>query len=361
MSEQKPHILVAVLNWGLGHASRILPVIYELEKQGVVPIVASDGRALTLLEKEVPHLRTINLKSKEVFYPDSGSMAFSMMQQTPKILKNIWREHTVTQRLVKQYKLKGIISDNRFGMWSKSVPSVFLTHQVFIQVPSQWQWLEPSIYKINHFFIGQYKWCWIPDFPNSPNLSGKLAHGRKLDNKRFRFIGPLSRLKKQDVPFRYDLMVLLSGPEPQRSLLEKKLLEQLENYDGKTVFVRGVTETNEVKEKRNLTIFDHLTSEKINQLMNESRLIIGRSGYSSLMDLVTLEKNAILIPTSGQTEQEYLAAYFKANQIFNSYPQNEFDLTTALQESYLYTGWNPINDHSHLLSECIGEFLDCCK
>lgn len=354
---KKLNILVAVLNWGLGHASRMLPVIRLLEEQGAVPIIASDGRALMLLQKEMPHLQFIDLKSTEILYPDSGSMAWAMIRQTPMILKNIWAEHRETERIVKKYKIDGVISDNRFGMWSNVVPSVFVTHQVFIQVPPQHQWLSPIIFRINHYFINQYKECWIPDFPTEPNLSGKLAHSRSLDTSRFKFIGPLSRLKKENVTFLYDLLILLSGPEPQRSIFETKLKKQLIPYQGKVVLVRGITESNHIENQGNITIYDHLTTEKINYLMNRSRIVICRSGYSSLMDLVTLEKNAILIPTSGQTEQEYLATHFKEREIFNSYPQNQFEVVIALRNSQKYTGWINAETTPNLLVNNILKFL----
>ena len=346
-----------MLNWGLGHASRMLPVLRMLEEQGAAPIVASDGRALMLLQKEMPHLQFVDLKSTEILYPDSGSMAWAMIRQTPTILKNIWTEHRETERIVKKYKIDGVISDNRFGMWSNVVPSVFVTHQLFIQVPPQHQWLSPIIFRINHYFIHQYKECWIPDFPNEPNLSGKLAHSRSLDANRFKFIGSLSRLKKEMVAPEYDLLILLSGPEPQRSIFETKLRKQLIHYQGKIVLVRGITESNHIETQENMLIYDHLTTEKINYLMNRSKLIVCRSGYSSLMDLVTLEKNAILIPTSGQTEQEYLADHFKKRKIFNSYPQNQFEVVTALNDNQKYAGWTNAETAPNLLVNNILKFL----
>ena len=208
----------------------------------------------------------------------------------------IIKEHYSLRKIIHSKKIDGVISDNRFGIWNESTPCIFITHQINIKVPV----FSKLINKINHFFISKYNECWIPDFSNNL-LSGELS---KIDFKKnkFKFIGPLSRFEKRDLHVKYKYCFLISGPEPQRTILESIAKRELEKIKEKSIIILGKTEENKIEKYGTHTIYSHLKSEKLNKILLESEIIISRSGYTTIMDLYKLEKKAILIPTPGQTE-----------------------------------------------------------
>ena len=303
-SNLNKNILVAPLNWGLGHATRCIPIIQALIDFGFNPIIASDGMALLLLQKEFPNLKCLELPSYKIEYPEKkSSFKFKMLQNMPSVIHAMFKEKKLVKKWVSDYNLIGIISDSRFGAYSKIVPSVFITHQLNVLSGST-SWLT---IKTQHLIIRKFNQCWVPDSEDEPNLSGKLGH-LKIASGTIKYLGPLSRMKKTDVESKYKLMVLLSGPEPQRTLLEEILIRELKDFGGKMIFVKGIVEENIKMEKvGNCTYYNFMTSKELETKMNESEILICRSGYTTIMDLAKLQKKAILIPTPGQYEQEYLA------------------------------------------------------
>ncbi|MDX1472392.1 MAG: glycosyltransferase, partial [Flavobacteriaceae bacterium] len=250
-------------------------------------------------------------KNPRLFY-------LKLMLMSRGILKAIKTENGVTADIVKSQNIRGIISDNRLGVFNSRIPSVYITHQ--LELPGGILLKFPSYY--HRKAIKQFSECWIPDFPPPKNISGKMSEGT-LKGIPIRHLGPLSRFSKQDIELKYDLLVLLSGPEPQRSLLESKLMKELDSYSGKALMVRGVVENRIQKYRRgNITIYNYLTSSELELKLLESKVVICRSGYSSIMDLLTLEKSAFFIPTPGQKEQEYLAKRCK-NLGFAPYAKQE--------------------------------------
>ena len=331
------NILIAPLNWGLGHATRCIPIINALLKHDFTPIIASDGAALALLTKEFPDLEALELPSYNISYAKKGYyLKFKLLMDTPRILKTIRAEQIATELIVKTHHLAGIISDNRFGVYSKDLPSVYITHQLNV-LSGNTTWLST---KIHHKTIQRYNECWVPDTLEKPYLSGKMGH---IDNCRLniKFIGPLSRFQKSTSDFQYDIMVLLSGPEPQRGILEEKLLTAFINYKGQVLFVKGIIEKEQtVKKSGNLTIYNFMTSKLLEKSLNSSELIVARSGYTTIMDLSKLGKKAFFIPTPGQFEQEYLAKQLTADKLADSCDQNAFSLeklTTSSQFKGLET------------------------
>lgn len=343
MNLEKKKILVAPLNWGLGHATRCIPIIKALEKNGFEPVIASDGIALELLKKEFPYLVFFELPSYNITYAVNGkNFRWKILSQIPKIAKAIRKERRVVERIVIDCSIKGVISDNRLGAFSKNVPSVYITHQLKI-LSGNTSWLAT---KLNLNYIRKFNICWIPDRKNFPNLSGKLGH---LKNSLIKctYIGPLSRLSKKDLPKKYDLMVLLSGPEPQRTLLEEKLIEELKNYPKETLFIRGIVEKEQVvSKKQNITFYNFMASEDIEIAFNESEIVLCRSGYTTIMDLARLKKKAFLIPTPGQFEQEYLAKKYKREGLAPSCKQEKFTIQ-KLEKVHLYKGFNEWKENTN--------------
>jgi len=322
------NILVAPLNWGLGHATRCIPIIQELEKNGFTPIIASDGIALLLLQKEFPHLESLEFPSYKIEYAKEGKdFKWKLFKNIPKIILAVFEEKKIIKELVNKYDLKGIISDNRLGVYSKKVPSVFITHQLNV-LSGNTTWISS---KLHQHFIKKFTECWVPDFQESPNLTGKLAHLRN-SSLHLKYLGSLSRLEKKELVYKYELMVILSGPEPQRTLLEEKIIDELQNYNGEVLFIKGKVENNKKKEViKNITFYNFMTSKEIENAYNGSKIVLCRSGYTTIMDLAKLEKKAFFIPTPGQFEQEYLAKRLKRNGIAPFAIQDDFRIENLLE------------------------------
>ena len=331
----KTRILVAPLNWGLGHATRCIPIINGLLEQDFEPIIASDGSALALLAEEFPQLKTISLPNYHITYAKKGKyLKLKLLKNSPKTLQAISQERKQIKALVKSGAIHGIISDNRFGVYSKKIPSVFITHQLKV-LSGTTTWLST---KIHAKIISKYNECWVPDNFGFPNLSGDLGHVKTFETS-LKYIGPISRFVKCDLKIKYQLMVLLSGPEPQRTLLETLLLKELKLYNDPVLFVRGCVESNQkVSKNGSMTLYNYMTSSQLQEALNESALVISRSGYTTIMDLAKIEKKAFFIPTPGQFEQEYLAQRLSDDGLVPSCTQEEFSLE-MLNAVNLYKGF----------------------
>lgn len=338
-------ILICPLDWGLGHATRCIPIIRLLKEKKVEVIIAADGRPFELLKQEFPELEFIRFNGYDIQYPEKGSMTWKMFLSVPGILKGIKMEHQKLDKIIDENKIDAVISDNRYGCWSKKVKSVFITHQLMIKTP----FAGNVLHKIVLSYIKKFDECWVPDFEGANNLSGDLAHKYPLPAKTF-YIGPLSRFaKEKTASFEYDVMAIISGPEPQRSLFEKMILEQLSITNLKALLVAGKTEVEQKIEIRgNVKIISHLRSREMQEAISGSKIIIARSGYSTIMDLALLGKKAIFIPTPGQTEQEYLAELVLQKNIAYSKSQEKFDLEKALKESENYKGFDAIETNNDL-------------
>lgn len=341
--KKKPNILVAPLNWGLGHATRCIPIIRGLEDTGYTPIIASDGVALDLLKKEFPHLRALELPSYKIEYPKDGKdFKWKMLKGLPRMLEAVSDEKKQVKKWVKEFHLKGVISDNRLGVFSKKVPSVFITHQLNV-LTGNTSWITG---KLHRQVIKKYVECWVPDFEGKPNLTGKLGHLKKEDF-HVKYLGPLSRLEPEEMPEKYELMVVLSGPEPQRTLLENRLKNELQLYGKKVVFVKGKIEAEQkVEQKGNVTCYNFMTSEQLQQAFNESKMVLSRSGYTTIMDLARLNKKCFFIPTPGQYEQEYLAKKLKKEGLVPYARQDDFRIENLLEVD-LYSGLPKIKEEIH--------------
>lgn len=330
----KNRILVAPLNWGLGHATRCIPIIRALEDENFIPVIASDGAALDLLRKEFPQLEFFLLPSYNISYSRFPFLLkFKLLMKIPRILRTISEERKISEDLVKNKNISGIISDNRWGVRSKMVPSVFITHQV--QVLSGSFTFFSS--KIQQNYIQNFTECWIPDVAGENNLSGKMSLHQNL-KLPVKHLGILSRFKKEEHPVKYEILIILSGPEPQRSILEKIMLKKIKNSKAEICLVRGIVEEKNSEEKKeNLTLINYLNSAELEQLINGSKIIVCRPGYTSVMDLVKLGKAAFFIPTPGQPEQQFLARRLEKMKLAPYCDQEKFELK-KLEEIINYKG-----------------------
>jgi predicted glycosyltransferase len=343
-------VLICPMDWGIGHATRCVPLIDKFTRMGFSVIIAADGRPLEFLKKEFPAIHTIRFPGIKIRYPRNGYISLKMFQLAPVLLIGIWREHRVLKKIVKQTGASLVVSDNRYGCWHAAIPSVFMTHQLEIQVPQGLKFIKGLLNFVNKWFINKYTECWVPDFEPHRGLAGNLSHPARLP-RNTHYIGIISRFSGRPDPHAdkvdatFDLLVMLSGPEPQRTLLEEKILMQLVNINLQVAMVRGIPESDEayVLDER-IHVFSHLETAKMKALIASSAMIITRSGYSSIMDIVTIGKRAIFIPTPGQTEQEYLARYLMDKKIYFSISQDQFDLLFALEMSINYPGMVIRND-----------------
>ena len=304
-------ILICPLNWGLGHATRCVPLIRRLMAEGHELVLACDGYPLFFLQLEFPTLRTIELPSYSVYYSAGKSQVGAMLINFPKIIAGIINEHIWLKNFLKREHFDQVISDNRFGMWSKATQSIYITHQLMVKMPKGLKFLEPLVHLIHKSIINRYDACWIPDLEAYGGLSGDLSHKYPLPGNAT-FIGPLSRfhgmeLTKQKTE--YAVVAIISGVEPQRTIFEENLTDRFRNATFKTLLVAGQPQTERIETRvGSVTIVSHLSDSEMASVLLGSRKIISRSGYSTIMDLDALNclHKAEFIPTPGQTEQEYL-------------------------------------------------------
>jgi hypothetical protein len=347
---QKPRILVCPLDWGLGHAVRCVPVIRELINAGAEPVIAADAAPLGLLRQEFPDLSWIKFPGVPVRYPVYARfMPLYMALQSPSQLLGIANEKRFIKKAVEDLNIQGIISDNRYGAFSDLVPSIFITHQLNIQTGLSLT--DFLVKKMNQKFTGSFSEIWVPDFEGDENLSGQLSHGDKTPENT-RFIRPLSRFSKLPEKQKiYDAAMILSGPEPQRTRLENLFLDQVREFpDRDFLLIRGL----QGKPKNlpaHVTVSELADSVGIQNAYASSKKIICRSGYTSVMELYSLGLHAHLIPTPGQTEQEYLARYLSEKDMFTYSKQNQFNLRTILQSNNQTLPKNKVNREDNLMKE----------
>ncbi len=349
--EAKIRILVAPLDWGIGHATRCIPIINALVENNFEVVIAADERSLHLLVNEFPNLEIIRFSGYNINYPRYLPMSLSMLLQTPKILIGIKKENQELEKIIDDYNIHGVISDNRFGLWNNKVPSVFITHQLQIQS----HYFQHKIQKLNYKYINKYSACWVIDNENN-SLAGKLSTPTELPNNTI-YIGPQSRFKKFEIEKKYDYLVIISGPEPQRTIFENGLTKALKKRKERSLIVLGKPELNLEKKIGHLTIKSHLNAKALNKAILQANLIICRPGYSTVMDLAKLEKKAFFIPTPEQTEQEYLADKFMKNKICYMQKQSEFNFDDAIKKSKTYQGFQSF----HFVNKKEKDYFDIFK
>lgn len=352
-------VLVAPLDWGLGHATRCIPVIRKLLGRSCEVIIAGSGASLALLQKEFPRLSCYQLSPYAPAYPSTGSMVWAMAAQLPKFIRTIRKEHDELQALITRHKIEVVISDNRYGCWTKKVPCIFITHQSNILMPKRFGWMAPVVRRLNHRMMNRFSRCWIPDYPGEYSLAGDLiSFGTSMKEDHIRYVGLLSRfsssVKKEK---KYDVLCIFSGPEPQRTVLENLVVKQVEDFNGRVLIVRGVVNDGHSPLKTKAAVADYMTSTDLQTAIESSEVILARSGFSTLMDLSRLSAHAIFIPTPGQTEQEYLAKKLTEKGIAYSSAQNQFVLTKALEASQKFKGFEWKETDEHYLETALNDAL----
>lgn len=322
-------ILFAVLNWGLGHATRSIPIIRRLKEDNNDIVIASSGDSLALLKENFVENIFVELPDYNIRY-GSVNMVVNGILQYRMVSKAIRSEFVFTAEIIKKYNIELIISDNRYGVFSNNIRSILITHQINLMMPRGYGFIKPFTQKKNKKYFSNFNEIWVPDFEGDENLSGALSHGISL-SVPISFIGPQSRfVKSKPLKKIYNLTFILSGPEPERTHFEHLIRKELVNFQGRAALVLG--KIGAIKNfETHYDVYNHLNSKEMQELILQSEYIVCRSGYSSIMDLSVLNAKAVLIPTPGQPEQEYLGKYMNQKKGFVTWSQNDFSLSKILE------------------------------
>ena len=337
----------------------MVPVIKEVKGQGANVILAADNGPLDFLLRYFPNEKIIKLRGFSPSYPLKGSMSWKIVRSIPQIIHKSRLARRSIKRIISEYKIDAIISDNRYELSGMGVPTVFVTHQLNIQTSGLQKLMKPLINVIINNMIDAFDEVWVPD-SSDHRLSGNLSKTNKFITK-LHFIGILSRFSSANVKSKtvLPILVLLSGPEPQRTILENKLIEQSLESGFETVILQGLPGKISRKQIKNITLISHADDDELAEYILSAKHIICRPGYSTLMDLAAINKSGIFIPTPGQTEQEYLSKRFLKDKIAFSVSQDKFNLTNAINKGDNYKGFHI--SHSNLkLKERINFMLNNC-
>ncbi len=327
-------IIYGICSWGLGHATRSLPVIRKFISEDNNLTIISNGRSLELLKKELgENACYVDIPDYPMLLSENSRqfMAKSLIYW-PLFIRNIESGLIKLNNLLEKKSYNKIISDGRYDMYSKKIPSFFISHQMRIMNPLRIKMFETGSELFNKFFFKRFKEVLVPDYYED-NVSGDLSHNlKKIDEKSVHYVGILSDFKKTQSKQDIDYLISISGPEPQRSMLENKLLEQVENLKGNVSITLGKSESNSKIKNKNITTYSFLTKQKREEILNRSKLVISRSGYSTICDLAVIGKKALLIPTPGQIEQEYLAKYHSDIETFCTKNQDNINLLEDIKK-----------------------------
>ncbi len=343
-------IFFPVLNWGLGHASRSLPLIRKYLDLGHDVLPASDGEALTMLRQELPELKVLELPGYGIHY-SSKYMPFNMLRYGPGMLKAMKAEHELTRAIAAREEIDCIISDNRYGCYLDHIPSALMTHQ--LQVFTGQKLLDVYIRRQIRGWCKNFDEIWIPDQAPPNSITGELSDQTTEIPKHY--LGIISELTSQPSSGPYDAVAVISGPEPQRTNFEQLVIKQLSTLGGKYAVVCGKPGTDEVtRVENNLTIIPYMSRAQLSGLLDQTSIVIARSGYTTLMDLARTGHKAILCPTPGQYEQIYLADLLAAKGQCIYKRQESLDLHTALLEIAVI---KPIWHDGNVIEESLTERL----
>lgn len=338
MSRSK-RILFAPLDWGLGHATRCMPLIDRALELGHVPVIATHGRGAALLQEQYPQLEHYDFPGVAIKYGKNA--AFDTILLGRSLLRGVRKEHVLLEALVDKYKIDLVLSDNRYGAWSKRVPSAFMSHQLAPLPPKSMFFTRPLLQLLLRYWLRPFKYLLVPDFElEFSSLAGKLSHA--WPDKRLRYLGPLSRLQPQPKSTGgHPLLVVLSGPEPQRTIFERLLRQQLRYFDLPSLLVQGKPGPRKEEQDGHLQIINALPPEELSAAIQQAELVVARSGYSTVMDMWRLGGRACFVPTPGQTEQEYLAERLAGKEISSYQSQAGLNIARAWEERAHFDGFQP--------------------
>lgn len=357
------NILICPLEWGLGHAGRMIPLARLLKERHNNIFVGAGKKLQELFRSDLQGLNYIDFKGFRPRYSKILPQYIVMLLQLPILIYNIVAEHLRLKKVIMKHSIDIVISDNRFGLWNRQIKSIYITHQPLIPFPGKLRSLEWTGVMFHRFFMKKYSACLIPDLPGELNLTGRLTHGMKLHGNT-RFIGILSRFnsssadidRKLSPPFN---TLIITGPEPQRTLLRQKVIDIFKNAALPLVVLEGKPgDATHTEHEKNVISYNHLPADEMKKIITDSSLIIARSGYSTIMELISLNRTALLVPTPGQTEQEYLAKYLSDKGWFTAISQKKLESEPELSVKHEYPGSEIVAESSALLEKALDEILN---
>jgi len=332
-------VLFATSSLGLGHATRDLPLIHALQREGHEVLSLSTGRALQLLKREAPDCQFLDIPDYPLFFTNNKMSVSRLLALSPKIFSAMHREHVLAEKLRKKHNIDMIVTDGRYGVFSKHVPSYWVSHQLRFISPGRFPPAELGAQFMHTLVQKNFVNVLVPDYEHD-SLSGDLSHNlRFMNQEKLNYLGVLSQVKKQDVRQDVDFFVSLTGGVPSGSSFERSIFEQVHKLPGKVVVTRGLPEADgQVEQRGNAMVYGHLNRERQSEMMNRAKFVICRSGYTTLMELAELNKRAYFVPTPGATEQQYLAKYHKRNGTFDYASQKQFCMERLQYSIAAYSG-----------------------
>jgi uncharacterized protein (TIGR00661 family) len=359
MITRKPVVLLAPLDWGLGHTTRCIPIIKELLGLDCEVLVACNQKQKLLLREEFSSIDFVHLNGYEIRYGKNRLRTLlNLLVQGPKIFNKISRERRWLREFLIKNNVNAVISDNRYGLFSDTVTCIFITHQLRV-ISGMGKIVDHLIQKFLYSYISRFNACWIPDWKDPTcNAGGQLSHPQKFPGLAVHYLGCLSRFEKcSNHSKKIDLLIILSGPEPQRTILEKIIFSQLKTFGKAAVVVRGIFDDSTIPSFDGVTVLNYASSSELNGLICNSEIIVTRAGYTSIMDLLKLGKKSVLIPTPGQAEQEYLADYLHQKKFAYALKQADLCLETALDKAMQLPDRNSIgamDQYKEVLEKFVG-------
>jgi len=334
-------ILFGVFDWGLGHAMRNMPLIQALLENGHHLEIISTGRALTVLKRRFGDVcQYHDVPSVFCPYTESRHLTLNVLFSLPAILFSLHQARRISERIIRKGRYDVVISDCRLDVYDQVENSFLINHQLRIKTFfGAQQVIEAWLCRM----MSRYGKVIVPDFPHSENMSGVLSHDLLFfDSDRVAYIGILSNLKKRDCKKDIDCFISISRPEPQRTVLERKILAHARFLPGTIVIAGGNPDITEVKTFSGVTYYGYLSPARQEEMMNRASFFISRSGYTTLMELAEMDmKAALLIPMPGQTEQEYLADYYESRGWFHHTHQDRLSLQTDIEACQGFKGFSP--------------------
>jgi predicted glycosyltransferase len=345
-------IIIAVLDWGLGHATRCIPIANEILKHNIHIVLAGTAETHALFTAEGIDFEPLLLPSYQIKYKKKLlSHRLYLLLQIPRLKKIIKQEQAIINQYCKVHYITTIVSDNRYGVYESNTKNIFITHQLEVQT-GLGNFLNKKLQALHYKMLGPFHEIWIPDVKDpAKSLSGKLAH-TVMPNKPVHYIGALSRCKPQpNMAKNFACCFLISGPEPYKSIFIRDAIALANRTSKPVAIVTGnVLQHKNYQVNKNITIYNHLPTKELVQLIEASAFVICRSGYSSIMDLCALQAKAIILPTPSQTEQEYLAKHIHQQGWAVDINTLEEETIESLQQkvaSYTFNAW-PVTEALHL-------------
>jgi uncharacterized protein (TIGR00661 family) len=344
-------IIYGVCSWGIGHTARALPILRKLLAEHNELTVISSGRPLQILKDELqePSVEYIDIPD---YAPPRGieprTFFIGFLLRSPKLQFTIRRELRAVLKLLAKKRYDVILSDTRYGIYHRKIPSFFITNQLRLMNPYRFRTLELGSELYNRFFFKRYCGIIVPDFADQDDLGGDLTHNlRLIDMSKIHYVGPISDFKPRELPQTIDYLISLSGPPLERALFRQTILNQLASLNGNiaittpehnldsksSCLIRKVQ-----SDARKINVYTYLSRMDRELLLNRAKLLISKIGFTTLSDMAVLRKKALFLPTPGQPEQLYLAQYHNTKRTFRCVLPTKLNLATDVNLALRYQG-----------------------